>query len=122
MATTYRNREQALKERKYRQFISTLVGKKKIPFDMDRICNLDGEMECDPTKIHDILTEWFGRWFAADRPSEGTLHQDQLWADFLNDRSVFDELLAASSLQAWTKDILWASLQDTAFRLTEADR
>ena len=45
MATTYRNREQALKERKYRQFISALVGKQKIPFDMDRICNLDGEME-----------------------------------------------------------------------------
>ena len=61
METTFLNREKARKERKYRLFISALVGKKKVPFDMSKICNLDGDMEADPEKVHDILTEWFAK-------------------------------------------------------------
>jgi hypothetical protein len=99
---------------KYRQFISALVGKQKTPFDMSKICKLDGEMECDPTKVHDILTEWFARWFAADRPVNETLHEDQRWADFLNDRTAFDTLLTTTSLPGWTKDLLWSTMQNTA--------
>jgi hypothetical protein len=122
METVYLNRERARREMKYRQFISVLVGKQKTPFDMTKICKLDGEMECDPTKVHDILTEWFSRWFAADRPVSETLHEDQRWADFLNDRTAFDNLLSTTSLPSWTKDLLWSTMQSTALRLTQADR
>jgi hypothetical protein len=97
METSYLNRERARREMKYRQFISALVGKQKTPFDMSKICKLDGEMECEPTKVHGILTEWFARWFAADRPVNETLHEDQRWADFLNDRTAFDTLLTTTS-------------------------
>jgi len=85
--------------------------------DMDKLVLLDGTNETDSMKIHDILTQWFGKWFALDRDQAGTLHEEQRWADFLNDRSIFDELLAGTAIHDWVKDGLWSSMQLTASKL-----
>ena len=122
MTTCRRNREQARKERDYASWIKKLVGKERIPFDMDKLYMLDGSSECDSLKIHEILTEWFGKWFATDRDQADSLHDDRRWTEFLNDRDTFDELLACTAMEEWTKDVLWASLQETASRVSSSDR
>jgi len=115
--TLKKNREKSRLECKYARWLKTLVGKQRIPFDMDKLILLDGTTESDSLKIHDILTEWFGKWFALDRDQTGTLHDDQRWSDFLNDRSVFDDLLKDTTVADWVKDGLWTSMQLTASNL-----
>ena len=88
-----KNREQARQQQKYKRWIRTLVGKQRIPFDMDKLTRLDGTVECDSEQIHEMLTAWFGKWFAADRDRRGSFHHEQRWTEFLNDRDSFDDLL-----------------------------
>jgi hypothetical protein len=40
---------------------------------MDKLILKDGTTESDALKIHNILTECFGKWFALDRNQTGTL-------------------------------------------------
>ena len=116
--TLRRNKEQARLEGKYSRWIRSLVGKQRIPFDMDKLPLLDGTSEYDPAKIHAILTEWFGRWFSADCNRVGTFHEGQQWLSFLNDRKTFDDLIIGTACNDWVKDSLWNSMQLTASKLS----
>ena len=86
---------------------------------MDKLTRLDGTVECDPEQIHEILTAWFGKWFAADRDRSGSFHHEQRWTEFLNDRPAFDDLLKDVAVDDWVKDALWVSAQATASKLSQ---
>ena len=122
MSEAAAKKEQDRKDHKFKCLIRAITAKAINPYTMETLQNVDGTMTSDPAEIHNILTVWFSKWFAYDRPIEGTLHEQDNWEKFLHDEAQFTSMLEGTSIAPDIKTILWKALHTTTAKLTPADR
>jgi len=122
MSEAAARKEQDRKDHKFKRLIRAITAKAINPYSMETLQNLDGSMTSDPTEIHNILTAWFSKWFAYDRCTTGTLHEQNNWEKFLHDEDQFSAMLEGTSITPDIKAILWKALHTTTARLTQEDR